>query len=156
MEFQTGWQQTMVHNFLVPHSSTSQNFMDLSIKQQAHTAHSLMAWQRKLFKQLRTCHSWQKGHKFNSTWVSKYTYLGSPAQRLLGQRTKTLLPTTTELLKKQKPSAHKLYSGNLVTGKCQKFYYDCHTTALIPIPVKDRVIIRAKGKWEPSIVIAIS
>ena len=33
-----------------------------------------------------------------SAGISKYPHLGSPAQRLMGRRTKTLLPTTTKLL----------------------------------------------------------
>ena len=82
--------------------------------------------------------------------------LGSPAQRLMGRRTKTLLPTTAKLLQPKLINPQSVFRELRNRKTLQKFYYDRHTTALKPFSVGDKVMMKAKGKWEPAIVIAIS
>ena len=64
----------------------------------------------------------------------------SPAQRLLGRRTKTLLPASTSSLK---PSQHSDITEKLKFSQTkQKFYYDRNAKPLEPLEEGDRV--RAK------------
>jgi len=126
----------------VPLSSNSHKIMDSSTKEQVHIPCSLMVWQRKLFKQLRT-------------WLRKPSYLallkntpisgifGSPPQRFMGWRTKTLLPTTTKLLQLKlinPQSAFKKLSDRKIQ---QKFFHDCYSAAL-------KSILKATDKTDAS------
>ena len=82
--------------------------------------------------------------------------LGSPAQRLMGRRTKTLLPTTAKLLQPKLINPQTVRKELRQRKTRQKIYYDRHTATLKPLTVGDTVMMRAKGKWEPATVIAIS
>ena len=81
--------------------------------------------------------------------------IGSPAQRFMGQRTKTLLPT---LLRPKLINPQSIVKELRDRKSRQKFNYDCHTIVLRPFAVGDRVMMssQAEGKWEPATVIAIS
>ena len=81
--------------------------------------------------------------------------LGSPAQRLMGRRTKTLLPTTTKLLQPKLINPQAAHKELKERKAQQKYYYDRHTAILKPLAVGDTVMMKAKEKWEPAMVIAI-
>ena len=68
----------------------------------------------------------------------------------MGQRTKTLLPTTTKLLQPKLISPQAVHKELRQRKTRQKYYYDRHTATLRPLVVGDRVMMRAKGKWEPA------
>ena len=75
---------------------------------------------------------------------------GSPVQRLMGRRTKTLLPTTEHLLipKQIKPQAVK---RKIKAQKDkQKYYYDRQAKELPPLEVGDRVRTQRNSHWEPA------
>jgi len=81
--------------------------------------------------------------------------LGSPAQRLMGRRTKSIIPITEELLKPQviDPAIvqHELTQNKLK----QKQYYDAHSKGLSKLQVGDAVLMQIKGKWKPATVSSI-
>ena len=81
---------------------------------------------------------------------------GSPTQRLMGRRTKTLLPTTQQLLipKQIKPQAVKRKIQDQKNK--QKFYYDRQTKELPPLKVGDKIRTQKKTHWEPAIVTGVS
>ncbi|XP_035212387.1 uncharacterized protein K02A2.6-like, partial [Stegodyphus dumicola] len=60
--------------------------------------------------------------------------LGSPAQRLMSRRTRTILPTSEELLKPQKS------------------YYDRHTKTLPSLNKGDCVRVYQDNRWKPAVV----
>lgn len=74
----------------------------------------------------------------------------------MGRRTKTLLPTTTKLLQPKIINPQTVQKELRQRKQRQKYYYDRHTTTLRPLAVGDTVMMKAKGKWEPATVIAIS
>ena len=78
--------------------------------------------------------------------------LGSPAQRLMGRRTKSIIPITEELLKPQiidtQTVQHELKQK-------QKFYYNAHTKCLSKLQVGDNVLMQRTGKWRPAKVICV-
>ena len=77
---------------------------------------------------------------------------GSPAQRLMGRRTKTLLPTTKKLLlpKTINPSAVK--KGLLHQQARQKHYYDRHSKPLSQLGMGDKVRFRKGASWVPAVI----
>ena len=72
--------------------------------------------------------------------------LGSSAQRLMGRRIKTLLPTTTRLLQPKLISPQAVHTEMKQRKVQQKYYYDHHTVTLRPLAVGETVMMRAKGK----------
>ena len=58
--------------------------------------------------------------------------LGSPAQRLMGRRTKPIIPITEELLKPQIIDPHTVQHE---LKQKQKFYYDVYTKCLLKLQV---------------------
>ena len=81
--------------------------------------------------------------------------LGSPALRLMGGKTKSIIPITEELLKPQtvdpKIVQHELKQNKLK----QKFYYDMHSKSLSKLQVGDNVLMQTKGKWRSAKVISV-
>ena len=82
--------------------------------------------------------------------------LGSPVQRLMGQRTKILLPTSEKLLQ-PKTISPKVVCRKMTQRKAkQKYYYDKHARHLKEMAVGDAVMMMDGNKWKPAKVIAIS
>jgi len=78
--------------------------------------------------------------------------LGSPTQRLMGRRTKTLIPTSDSLLCPQtiKPS---LVQQELEEQKRkQKYYYDRNAHPLQELKIGDQVSIQIDNRWCPAVV----
>ena len=78
--------------------------------------------------------------------------VGSPAQRLMGRRTKTLLPTTAKLLalKTIQPATVK---ANLLSQKNQqKFYYDRYSKLLSDLNKGDKVMFQCGKRWKTAVV----
>ena len=75
--------------------------------------------------------------------------LGSPAQRLMGRRTKTLIPTMEKLLQPKTISPRSVQNELLKRKATQKFYYDHHTKTLPKINIGDSVLIQTKDTWHP-------
>ncbi|XP_021374484.1 uncharacterized protein K02A2.6-like [Mizuhopecten yessoensis] len=77
--------------------------------------------------------------------------IGSPAQRLYGRRTRTLLPTSTNLLV---PKVMTKVTENLkLKRQEQKFYYDRGSHELPPLDLGENVRIRQRNNWQPGRVV---
>ena len=81
--------------------------------------------------------------------------VGSPAQQLMGRRTKTLLPTSANLLE---PKTIKAKSVNRDIGKRQqqKRYFDRHAKPLTPVSVGDDVLVQSDAGWKPVVITGIA
>ena len=79
--------------------------------------------------------------------------LGSPAQRLMGCRTKTLLPTSNILL--QPKTIHPKAVQNKLTMERdrQKYYYDRHAVPLKEFSTGDQVMMKGRDRWQPATVL---
>ena len=82
--------------------------------------------------------------------------LGSPAQRLMGRRTKTLIPTTEKLLQPKTINPRSVQNELLKRKATQKFYYDRHTKTLPNLNIGDPVLIQAHDTWHPAKVTKIN
>ena len=142
----------MVHNFLVSSSNSSHKNTDSSTKQQVHITRNLMVWQRK--RTVQTAKNLIKKVildkrdpylallEYRNTPISNT--LGSPAQRLIGWRTKTLLPTNNKLLQPKIIKPQTVLKEFRDRKAQQKFYYDRHTVDLRPLALGDKVMMRGK------------
>ena len=83
--------------------------------------------------------------------------VGSPVQQLMGKRTKTLLPTTEELLQPKiiRPSAVR--SAILKRQRRQKYYYDRLSRPLPSLKVGESVIFQNNNNiiWKPATVTSV-
>ena len=81
---------------------------------------------------------------------------GSPVQRLMGRRTKTLLPTAQQLLipKQIEPQVVKKTIQDQKVK--QKFYYNRHAKQLPPLSVGDKVQTQTNGYWNPATETGVS
>ena len=79
--------------------------------------------------------------------------LGSPAQRLMGHRTKTLLPTSNKLLQPKTIHPKTVQSELTKRKEKQKFYYDRHTTPLNEFSKGDQVMMKGRDRWQPATVL---
>jgi len=79
---------------------------------------------------------------------------GSPVQRLFGRRTKTVLPTTPNLLQAETPNSdqvqQRLYYDRHVRAK---HYHDRHSKELQPLAMGDTVRVRDKTSWRPALLL---
>ena len=75
--------------------------------------------------------------------------IGSPAQRLMGRRTKTQLPTTEALLQPKGPSPETVQSQLEMYRDKQKHYYDQGAKPLPDIKAGDAVQVRTPKGWKP-------
>lgn len=82
--------------------------------------------------------------------------LGSPVQRLMGRRTKTLIPTTEQLLKPKIIKPEIVQQEITKSKKRQKYYYDRHAKPLSKLNVGDHVSLQLEGKWRPAVVTSVS
>ncbi|XP_035223960.1 uncharacterized protein K02A2.6-like [Stegodyphus dumicola] len=76
--------------------------------------------------------------------------LGSPAQRLMSRRTRTILPTSEELLKPQVVKNVKEKINQERTK--QKSCYDHHTETLPSLNKRDCVRVYQDNRWKPAVV----
>ena len=81
--------------------------------------------------------------------------LGSPAQRFMGRRTKTLLPTTDRLLRPKVIKTEVVQQELTQQKERQKYYYDKHATPLTKLNVGDHVTMQIDGKWRPATVTSV-
>ena len=82
--------------------------------------------------------------------------LGSPVQRLMGRRTRTLIPTSEKLLQPKVISPKVVYREITQRKAKQEYYYDRHARHLKEMAVGDAVMMLDGNKWKPAKVIAIS
>ena len=82
--------------------------------------------------------------------------LGSPSQRLMGRRTRTLIPTSDSLLspKTIKPSVVQLELEEL--KRKQKYYYDKHAHPLQELQTGNQVSIQMNSRWCPAVVTEVA
>ena len=80
--------------------------------------------------------------------------LGSPAQRLMGHRTKTLLPTSQKLLQPKTISPRTVQHELCQRKERQKYYYNKHSQLLDELNPGDQVMVKNKDKWQPAKVIS--
>ena len=89
----------------------------------------------------------------NTPWSDT---LGSPAQRLMGRRTKTFLPVSSTLLKPETIEPKMVQEEVQKQRSKQKLYYDQSAKLLKGLTKGDSVIMTTKdGKWKPAKVISI-
>ena len=81
----------------------------------------------------------------------------SPAQTLMGRRTRTRLPTTPSLLEPQYPTDN-IKEGLRRRAEIQQQYYNRHGKALQPLNTGDTVRIRKPGQktWTPAEVTKVT
>ena len=78
--------------------------------------------------------------------------LGSPTHRLMGRHTKTLLPTTIDLLK-PKIVHPRIVKQNLTQlRETQKLYYDQHAKRLPALKQGDIVMFQCGKTWKPAVI----
>ena len=82
--------------------------------------------------------------------------VGSPAQRLMGRRTKTLLPTAEKLLLPKTIPPTIVKSEHLRQQETQKHFYDKTSKPLSPLKPGDRVRYRSGKLWLPAVIVEIS
>jgi transposase InsO family protein len=80
--------------------------------------------------------------------------LGSPAQRLMGRRTRTLLPTTHKLLVPKVITPSKVQLELSRQQANQKYYYDKHSHPLTPLKLGDQVNFQKGHRWLPATITA--
>ena len=76
--------------------------------------------------------------------------IGSPAQRLMGRRTKTKLPTSEALLRPSTIRPEHVTNSLLQYRLQQKDYYDRGARPLPPIKEQQAVRIRTPNGWQPA------
>jgi len=77
--------------------------------------------------------------------------IGSPAQHLMGRRTKTLVPTTDALLQPKTIEPTLVQKELTQRRQKQKEYFDQHTKPLEQLKTGDQILVSAKdGKWKPA------
>ena len=90
----------------------------------------------------------------NTPWSDT---IGSPAQRLMGRRTKTLVPTTGSLLQPKTIDPTLVRKELIQRRQQQKYYHDQHAKPLKQLKPGDSVLVSAKdGKWKPAKVTSIN
>ena len=90
----------------------------------------------------------------NTPWSDT---LGSPAQRLMGRRTKTLLPVSSALLKPETIEPNTVQEELQKQRSKQKLYYDRNAKLLKGLAKGDSVMMMTKdGKWKSAEVISIN
>ncbi|XP_060080243.1 uncharacterized protein LOC132559627 [Ylistrum balloti] len=78
---------------------------------------------------------------------------GSPMQRLMGRRGKTLLPITPNLRKPQVSDPSKVTSKLVAHRQQQKYYYDWNTKDRKEIGPGDAIRIQTPSGWKPAEVV---
>ena len=82
--------------------------------------------------------------------------LGSPAQRLMGRRTKTLLPTSSKLLE-PKVIKTKIVRSELQQQKeRQKRFYDKCTKELTTLQPGQNVRVQIGKQWKPAVITSVA
>ena len=76
--------------------------------------------------------------------------IGSPAQRLMGRRTKTQLPTSEALLKPAIVEEEAVTEGLMEHRMRQKYYYDRGSRPLPPIEPGSAIRVQTPEGWEPA------
>ena len=90
----------------------------------------------------------------NTPWSDT---IGSPVQRLMGRRTKTLLPTKDTLLQPKTIDPIIVQEELTQRRQRQKFYFDQHAKPLKQLEAGDSILVSAKdGKWKPAKVIGMN
>ena len=82
--------------------------------------------------------------------------IGSPVQRLIGCRTKTLLPTTDNLLRPKIVSPTTVKSHRLEQQERQKHAYDKTARPLTTLQPGDHVRFKNRTLWQPAVVTEVS
>ena len=90
--------------------------------------------------------------EFRNTPTS--TTLGSPAQRLMGRRTRTLIPASKKLLLPNSPSPSVVRAELAKERDRQKYQYDKHSHPLSTLKKGDKVTFQRGHKWLPATVTA--
>ena len=78
--------------------------------------------------------------------------IGSPAQRLMGRRTNTLIPTARSLLQPQIIDSQQVLQHMQQSKRKQKEYYDQHLPTL---KIGEKVMIKDQARWKPATIIQI-
>ena len=90
----------------------------------------------------------------NTPWSDT---IGSPAQRLMGRRTKTLIPTSDTLLQPKTIDPTLVQEELIQRCQRQKFYFDQHAKPLNQLKTGDSILVSAQdGKWKPAKVLGIN
>ena len=86
----------------------------------------------------------------------KSDLLGSPAQRLMGRRTKTLLPTSSKLLEPKVIKTKVVRSELHKEKQQQKHYYDRRAKQLTALKPGQKVRVQIGKQWKPAVVTSVS
>ena len=81
--------------------------------------------------------------------------IGSPAQRMFGRRTKTLMPTSDLLLKPETQKPEIVKQKLTDRGNQSKQLYDKHAREMQPLVIGDTVRVRDRGRWKPAKIVDV-
>ena len=81
--------------------------------------------------------------------------VGSPAQRLFGRRTKTLLPTSNKLLKPTTQEPEEVKQQLKVRRNQSKQIYDQHANPLKSLEQHDTIRVKDRERWLPARILNI-
>ena len=82
--------------------------------------------------------------------------VGSPVQQLMGRRTKTLLPTTKELLLPKTIRASTVRNAIAQRQQRQKYYYDRLAQPLSQLSIGDSVTFQCNKTWKRARITGVS
>ena len=82
--------------------------------------------------------------------------VGSPVQQLMGRRTRTLLPTTNELLLPKSIQASTVRKAIVQRQQRQKHYYDRLSQPLAQLKVGDNVTFQCSNAWKPATISGVA
>ena len=78
--------------------------------------------------------------------------IGSPAQQLMGRRTRTLLPISKELLTPKTIRPSTIRKSILSRQERQKYYHDFSSKPLPLLSVGDKVTVKENKTWKPATI----
>ena len=77
----------------------------------------------------------------------------TPAQLLIGRRTKSVVPVTDTLLNPSPVNRQEVQNKVTKSKQKQKHYFDRHTKSLPELDLNDSVRLRHNGKWIPAKIV---
>ena len=85
--------------------------------------------------------------------VPRDDLVGSPVQRLMGRRTKTLLPTSNTLLRPETMNPDQVHDRLMEYRMKQKFYFDRGAKELPQLQPGRVVRVQTTSGWQPGVVV---
>lgn len=95
-------------------------------------------------------------HTSHCSIIEIHHQVESPAQQLMGRRTKTLLPTSITLLKPKTVGTKTVTNDIKKRQQQQKHYYDRQTKPLSSLCIGEDVLVQSGSGWTPAVVTGVA